>query len=411
MALQIVATRPDPAVLTLPWDVPLEEWRDEVLVALPRGISRHVVRFVRLGEHVYAVKETREQIALGEYRLLRDLRRLGLPAVEPHGVVTGRVGKDGEEIEPALITRHLAYSQPYRALFSRGLRADSVPKLVDALVVLLTRLHLSGFYWGDCSLSNTLFRRAAGDFVAYLVDAETGELHEQLSNGQREYDIEIATSNVFAEILDLQAGGMLGESLDAHETIAMVSDQYTALWEELTAPEVFETGQLWRIEQRIRRLNELGFDVDELDIVTDWDGATVRIQPKVVDAGHHRRRLQGLTGLDVEDNQARRLLGDLSAFAAANDLPGEDAPVVAHRWLTQIFEPIVELVPADLHGKLEPAELFHEILEHRWYLSEQAGEEVDIFAAAEDYVSSVLEHHPDTLVTPPPSPDEEGLAR
>lgn len=412
MALQIVARRPDPAILTLPWNAPLEEWTDEVLVALPRGIARHVVRFVKLKGQVYAVKETREPIALGEYRLLRDLLRLGLPCVEPVAVVTGRgETPEGDEIEPALITRHLSYSQPYRALFSHGLRADSVPKLIDALVVLLTRLHLSGFYWGDCSLSNTLFRRAAGEFVAYLVDAETGELHPELSNGQRAHDLDIATSNLFAEILDLQAGGQLSESLDPFETVRFLNHQYDALWLELTGPEEFGANEMWRIEQRIRRLNELGFDVDELDVVTDWDGSTVRMQPKVVEAGHHRRRLQQLTGLDVEDNQARRLLADLDAYVAANELDDEEMPVVAHRWLTDVFEPIVGLVPRELFGKLEGVEIFHEVLEHRWYLSEEAGREVDIFDAAKAYVDTVLRHHPDTEVTPPPPPDEAGLVR
>jgi uncharacterized protein DUF4032 len=127
--------------------------------------------------------------------------------------------------------------------------------------------------------------------------------------------------------------------------------------------------------------------VDELDIVTDWDGSTVRIQPKVVDPGYHQRRLQGLTGLDVEENQARRLLNDLDAYAAYHDLQNEDRAMVAHRWLTEIFLPIVATVPPDTRGDLEPAEVFHEILEHRWYLSEQAGEEVSIFDTAKDYVA------------------------
>ena len=74
---------------------------------------------------------------------------------------------------------------------------------------------------------------------------------------------------------------------------------------------------MWRIEQRVERLNDLGFDVDELDIVTDWDGEKVRIQPKVVELGHHRRELQALTGLNVEDAQARRMLNDIAAFTAA----------------------------------------------------------------------------------------------
>jgi tRNA A-37 threonylcarbamoyl transferase component Bud32 len=408
MPLQIVATRPDPALMTLPWHLPLEEW-DEHVVPLPRGISRHIVRFVQLSKHVYAVKETREPIAHREYRTLRELRRLGEPAVEPVGVVTGRVGSDGEPIEPALVTRHLTFSMPYRAMFSQGLGTQSTVRLVDALVVLLTRLHLAGFFWGDCSLSNTLFRPSAGAYAAYLVDAETGELHDSLSDGQRAHDLDIATSNVFAEILDLQAGGYLDESVDPYEIVDLLGARYEALWGELTAPEEFDTNEMWRIEQRIRRLNQIGFDVDELDIVTDWDGATVRIQPKVVDAGHHTRRLQALTGLNVEENQAQRLLNDLDAFAAAHALQQEDETVIAHKWLTQVFEPIVRMVPPELRGKLEPAEIFHEILEHRWYLNEDSKTEIDLFEAARDYVDEVLTTKPDTEVTPPPPPDEGDL--
>ncbi|HEX2174853.1 MAG TPA: DUF4032 domain-containing protein [Nocardioidaceae bacterium] len=408
MALQIVATRPDPALLTLPWHLCLEDW-DEHLVPLPRGISRHVVRFVQLADSVYALKETPEPIALREYRTLRDLRRLAEPAVEPVGVVTGRVDTDGEPIQPALVTRHLTFSMPYRAMFAQELPTASMVRLVDALVVLLNRLHLAGFYWGDCSLSNTLFRPSAGAFAAYLVDAETGELHETLSDGQRAHDLEIGTSNVFAEILDLQAGGYLDESVDAGEIAELLRARYDALWEELTGPEEFTTGEMWRIEQRIRRLNQMGFDIDELDIVTDWDGATVRIQPKVVDPGHHSRRLQALTGLAVEENQAQRLLNDLDAFAAAHGLQQEDETVIAHKWLTSVFEPIVRLVRPELRGKLEPAEVFHEILEHRWYLNEHSEEEIDLFEAATDYVDQVLTQKPDTEVTPPPPPDEADL--
>ena len=121
MALRIVASRPDPAIVSLPWATPLEDWSDDVVVPLPRGLSRHVVRIVRLGDRVYAVKETVEDIAFREYRMLRDLQRLGLPAVTPQGVVTGRVGADGEELPAALLTEHLRFSLPYRSLFCHGL--------------------------------------------------------------------------------------------------------------------------------------------------------------------------------------------------------------------------------------------------------------------------------------------------
>ncbi len=395
MALQLLAAPSDPALLDLPWGTPLEDWPPDQLVALPRGLSRHVVRFVRLGEAVFAVKEIAENAALREYGLLRQLERREMPAVEAVAVVSGRVDDQGQPLDPALVTRHLQFSLPYRALFSSTLRADTANRLLDALAALLVRLHTAGFYWGDCSFSNTLFRRDAGAFAAYLVDAETGEMHGSLSEGQRGYDVELARTNIAGELLDLEAGGLLHASIDPVETADLVASRYRDLWLELLGAETFDTGERYRIDQRIRRLNELGFDVAELNIVTDMDGRTVQLEPKVVDAGHHSRRLLRLTGLDVEENQARRLLNDLDAYRAAKDVQSESEEIVAHRWVDDSFEPVVRAVPKDLRGKLEPAEIFHEVLEHRWFLSEREGRDVGLLPAARSYVTDVLTHKPD----------------
>jgi hypothetical protein len=399
MAMRIVASRPDPAILRLPWHLPLEEWPDDVVVPLPRGLSRHVVRIVRLGSSVYAVKETNDDIAFREYRMLRDLQRMGMPSVVPQGVVTGRKDRAGEDLPAALITHHLRFSLPYRSLFSRGMDAEHVPTLIDAIVVLLVRLHLAGFYWGDVSLSNVLFRRDAGALAAYLVDAETGELHEAVGDRLREYDITVGCENIFAELMDLSASGAVQRPIDGFAIIEHLRSRYEALWRELTDLEEFGADELWRIERRVERLNDLGFDVDELDIVTDLGGDTIRIQPKVVDLGHHTRELRDLTGMTVEDNQARRILNDIASFTAHYDLGREDRHVVASRWVHQIFEPIMAMIPPDATGKLEPAEVFHEILEHRWYLSEQAGHEVDIHATARDYIDRFLTAKPDEAIT------------
>lgn len=399
MAMRIVASRPDPAILRLPWHLPLEEWPDDVVVPLPRGLSRHVVRIVRLGNSVYAVKETNDDIAFREYRMLRNLQRMGMPSVVPQGVVTGRESRDGEDLPAALITHHLRFSLPYRSLFSRGMDAEHVPTLIDAIVVLLVRLHLAGFYWGDVSLSNVLFRRDAGALAAYLVDAETGELHESLGDRLREYDITVGCENIFAELMDLSASGAVQRPIDGFAIIDHLRSRYEALWRELTDLEEFSADEMWRIERRIERLNDLGFDVDELDIVTDLGGDTIRIQPRVVDLGHHTRELRDLTGMTVEDNQARRILNDIASFTAHHDLGREDRHVVASRWMHEIFEPIMAMIPPDATGKLEPAEIFHEILEHRWYLSEQAGHEVDIHATARDYIDRFLTARPDEAIT------------
>lgn len=88
--MKITAATIDPALLDLPWETPLEEWPTEVLAALPRGLSRHIVRFVNLSERVIAVKEIGESVAHREYELLRDLLRLGAPCVHPTAVITGR---------------------------------------------------------------------------------------------------------------------------------------------------------------------------------------------------------------------------------------------------------------------------------------------------------------------------------
>ncbi|MFC8733681.1 DUF4032 domain-containing protein [Luteimicrobium sp. NPDC057192] len=393
--LQITASAPDPALLDLPWDVPLEDWPSDRIAALPRGISRHTVRFVRLSGRVIALKEIGETVAYREYALLRQLKRLEVPSVEPVGVVTGRLDPDGEPLEAVLVTEHLQYSLPYRALFSQALRPDTLTRLIDALAVLLVRLHVVGFYWGDVSLSNTLFRRDAEAFAAYLVDAETGDLHRKLTDGQRNYDVDLARTNIIGELMDLAAGELLDEDVDELAIGDLLVERYQELWAALTTAESFDSADRWRVAARIDRLNDLGFDVDELAMTTDIDGTTVRIQPKVVDAGHHSRRLMRLTGLDVQENQARRLLNDLDSFRAATERQNDDESFVAHDWLTEVFEPSVRAVPRDLRGKLEPAQLFHEMLDHRWFLSEQQKRDVPMPEVVRSYVDTVLRHRRD----------------
>src|SRR5690606_28845421 len=204
---------------------------------------------------------------------------------------------NGERLEAVLITEHLQFSLPYRALFSQSLRPDTATRLIDALAVLLVRLHLVGFYWGDVSLSNTLLRRDAETFSAYLVDAETGALHPQLTDGQRAYDLEVARVNIIGELMDLVAGAFLDESIDTIAVGASLVERYSELWAALHDEESFGSAERWRVSARVLRLNALGFAVGELEIMTDVDGTTVHIQPKVVEAGHHSRRLLRLTGL------------------------------------------------------------------------------------------------------------------
>ncbi|MGA4507922.1 DUF4032 domain-containing protein [Propionibacteriaceae bacterium G1746] len=396
---RFLSAQPDSRLIALPWATPLEAWPTGLLVALPRGISRHVVRFIRVGDDVYAAKEVIEHLALHEYRLLHDLRRLGAHGVEPLAVVSGRTTATGEALDPILITKHLSFSLPYRSLFHSGVRQETVLRLIDALVVLLAQLHLFGFLWGDVSLSNVLFRRDAESFAAHLVDAETGELHDVLTKGQRMHDLTIARTNLFGEFLDLEAGGLLDSSLDPLALVDTIEKRYEELWRELTGAESFHGSEVGRIEGRVRRLNALGFDVAELDIRTSPTGDQIRIQPKVVDPGHHSRRLLRLTGLDAEENQARRMLNDLDTFRAARNLGHMDEAVVAHKWLTEVYEPVVAAIPPELRGKRDNAQFFHEVLDHRWYQSQEFHREVSTHEAAHSYVDQYLRALPDEAVS------------
>lgn len=399
MVFQVTAAPHEPDLLFLPWDTALIDWPDEQTVALPKGISRHTVRFVRLNGIVYAIKETEQPIAEREYDLLHKLVRRGVPCVEPIAIISGRATAEGAELPAALVTRHLEFSLPYRALFSSTLRPDTAQRLLDALAVLLVRLHLVGFSWGDCSFSNTLFRRDAGSFAAYLVDAETGDFQGKLTDGQRSYDVDLGVTNATGELMDLESAGLLHETLDPISTGEKIRHRYERLWTEITSPLIMKSDERYKLDERMRKLNNMGFDIAEMLTTTPLHPSDQDIRivmtPKVVDAGHHARRLIRLTGLDVEENQARRLLNDLDQYRLELGVTERDEELAAHKWVTECFEPVLDKVPRTMRGKLEPAEIYHEVLQHRWFMSEKAGRDVGRIPAADNYVKTVLVNKPE----------------
>jgi hypothetical protein len=385
-------------LLTLPWTQPLEDWRDERLVEIrQRGISRHVVRFVADGGEMFALKSISELLARREYRMLRSLADLSIPAVEVVGIVVDR----GRDQDAVLVTKFLDYASTYRAVFSRPRAGPPVDRLLDALVELLVRLHLSGFFWGDCSLSNALFRADAGTLEAYLVDTETSEKHPTLSDGQRAFDLDIAAERVCGELMDLQAGELLPDDVDPIEVSEDLPVRYLRLWAELNHDELFRPeDQRHRIAKRLQRLNELGFDADELELIAEPAGVKLRVHTRVAESGQSSRELFRLTGISAEENQARRLLNDVASFRAWKEQTvwhPMSQTVAAHRWLEEVYDPVVAAIPDELQGRLAPPEIFHEILEHRWYMSEEAGRDVGTTAAARSYFDTVLPAVPQPL--------------
>ena len=401
MTLRITGFGEEIAAITgLPWNQPLEEWPEDPALAEKRGISRHVVRLIRVNDEpdaeIYAVKETVSEFANREYAALRELRRLQAPSVDPIAVVEGRKDINGEELPCVLATRFLPYSLPYRVVLSGALSSHDIINMANALALLLVRLHLLGFWWGDCSLSNTLFRRDAEGFAAYLVDAETGEFQKSLSDGQREHDLEIAHFNVAAELEDLALSGVLYPGMDPVRASDAVMKRYRRLWAALRDPQSLDPSDRRAVERAMRQLHDLGFAVEEVSIAIDGENKVLKFQPKLVAAGYHTNRLRELMGLETEELQAKRILASFDRYRAREKANSTTVNEAAFTWLTEIFNPIVNSVPAEHLGRVEPAQLFHEVLEHRWYLSEAAGHDVGLDFAAKSYISEVLPYRRDS---------------
>ena len=407
------------ALSHLPWEVALEEWPEDPTLAQQRGISRHIVRLVRAqsesasseGE-IYAIKETNDEFANREYQILRELSHRGAPSVDPIAVVTGRQSDQGEELPSALVTRFLPFSLPYRVVLSGVIggkvTGSEIENMANALALLLVRLHLLGFWWGDCSLSNTLFRRDADGYAAYLVDAETGEFQDRLSNGQREHDLQIAHFNVAAELEDITLSETIFPGLDPVRASDGLLRRYRRLWSALTEPQSLDASDRHAVERAMRSVQDLGFAVEEVEVTFDGEGHRLNFRPKVVAPDYHKVRLQELMGLSTEEIQAKRILASFDRYYQRIKEPRPSIEEVAPIWLDEVFNRVINQIPTTLRGRVEDAQVFHEVLEHRWYLGEKAGGDVGLDFATADYIKSILPYRMDagstnSTSTPPQS--------
>jgi hypothetical protein len=359
----------------------LSEWvvPDVPLRDIAVGMSRHLVKFVDADDQLWAVKDMPPRVAAKEYDVLRRLEDMGLPAVRPAGLVLQ------PQFDTAiLVTRYLEGSWQYRRLFMR-LPPDQPrhrARLLDAMAGLLVELHRHGVFWGDCSLANTLFSRDGQLLQAWLVDAETSEVHPSLSRGQRSHDLEILVENVAEGLVDVAE--RLGTPESLHDTLIAEAEQvavrYDSLWELLHAEPVFGFTDRYRVEGTIRGLNELGFAVDELSLQPDSaDPSRLRVRVAVGDRRYHAQHLQDLTGLDVGEGQAAILLGELHAYQvqlcreAGHDV---DESTAARLWVIEVVTPYEQLAHEAVGYLGTAIQAYCDLLEVRWLLSEQAGRDV-----------------------------------
>ena len=296
-------------------------------------------------------------------------------------------------VSPGVILRFYPW---YSFKIIQILFPHEVFNMANALAYLLVRLHLLGFWWGDCSLSNALFRRDADGFVAYLVDAETGEFQKKLSDGQREHDLDIARFNVAAELEDLRLSGVLLPGMDPIRASESVIKRYRRIWSALSEPQVLPANDRHAVERAMRSLQDLGFAVEEVDLQVQGDNGTLKFTPKLVAPNYHSQRLKELMGLDVEELQAKRILASFDRFCSREISKTPDRSEAAKRWLTEVFYKVVNSVPDYLSGRIEDAQFFHEVLEHRWYLGERNGHDPGLDFATADYIREILPNRLDS---------------
>jgi hypothetical protein len=388
MATPHLQIRPgNPDFLDLSWELPVSEWRHERLVEMPAGIHRHPVVFVAYDEGVFVIKELPRRLAHGEYHLLRALEDRTSRSAEPVGLVE-RVWLDPhEEQSAAVITRYVDHSFPYRHLVSGPGFGSRRVQLLDAVAGLLVELHLAGCFWGDCSLSNVLYRYDAETIEAVMIDGETSRLREKLSDGQRAEDLEIMKMNLAGEMADIAA--MTGVEID-YADLSLGDDieaRYQSLWAELNQELVIAREESYQIRERVARLNDLGFSVDDVYLDPTDNGNLVRLNVSVAGRTFHSERLRQLTGVDASENQARVILTDLNYFLAKHgSMTPSGKSVGTFKWLTTSFEPIVSRISELRDG--DPIQGYCDFLNHRFRLARRRSQDVANEEALEDWIGS-----------------------
>lgn len=383
-------------LLEMDWERSITEWTSDRLVDLPRGISRHNVRFVAFDDRTYAVKELPTGPARQDHAVLNALEALAGPAVHPVGLVIRNDRDPNSEEAAVVISRYLDYSFSYRELISGAGFGARRNQLLDAFAWLLVELHLLGCIWRDCSLSNVLYRWDADGIETTLVDAETAALHPALSDGQRIEDLEIMIMNVAGEMGDIAASQ--GQSLDEAdlEMGLDIATRYHAVWSEVRVDEQLEPDQHYKVGDRIRRLNELGLEVVELQVVPHGADRHLHLKLKVADRNYHTNRLRELTGVEAGERQAGQILSDLryfemsylSGLQPSNPAATPARALIAARWRVDVFEPMLRKLTAAIGPAADPIQAYSNLLYHRYMLSVSTDRDVGTEAAFEDWVAA-----------------------
>ena len=325
-----------------------------------------------------------DDVAEREYAVLGHLEEARLPAVPPVGIAEPPGPRHA-----ILVTEYLATRSSSGACWRASARPRRYrDRLLDAMALLLVDLHRGGVFWGDCSLANTLFRRDGDRIQAFLVDAETSEVHPELSDGQRAYDLEILVENVGFGLADVAASRAARTTSTTRSRPPRPSASATRRSGRELHLEPSCGRRPPRDPGRLRRLNELGFAVDlEIDPVrpagvgaaaaSRHDPPLPRPRARAPDAHPGARG----PGAAAAERPARACRVARSTTAGRSTARGG-----RERWRREVYRPRSRGSPGSSAGP-RPVQAYCDVLEHKWLLSERAERDVGLEAAIEAYLA------------------------
>lgn len=364
----------------LPWGVPLDEWgaRGVAVLSVRKGESRHEVVFVESGGRRYAIKETSPSAAEREIHAYEQARARGAPTLEP----VGWVAVSGAPIEAGsvggrpvylsgdngyCVTRLAEHALPQSILYRYPFTEPNKRLLWNAIAGLLIELHEAGIYWGDPSLANVLIDLSERRLRAVMADAETAEVVSgPLGEGLRRQDLEAFAESLAWQSEDIRLARGLTEDtqLITEGDINYVLSRYEALRAERHgAASQRETffGRLVDLERRMERLGALGYAALSLG----GFGALAR-------------------------PSARPALPFADESGPRTELPRDDIAIAAVRpgwYADRVRELLGERVP-----RAAAEAIYRQLNVHKYLLSQRAGHDVGMEAAARDWLEQV--HQP-----------------
>lgn len=350
----------------LPWDIPLNEWDEKHVKFLDirKGISKHIVKFVRTKDYSFAIKQTNPISAYFESETFAKLLQRGIHTLIPAGYVFYKknlfeINADEEESIAFIVTILETKSIPHSILFQWDFSEESRKTIYKATAELLASLHTNNIYWGDASLSNILIKfikvqdekgKMSTELKAFLSDSETIQILKKITNDHIKKDLK-----------------------HFYNSMESISKEFPKSKNEKTENSLLADKKYFEVEYKnyyslLNKINEFetqtGLDVQKHFFrVTDQ----YSIDSILKQIEEHKWYLSEKNGSEIEMK------------AASKD------------WIEKIYKPIIKefnkLKIFDYFPNTNSVKLYTDIMAHKYYLSLEKGEDVGIYSAIRSYSS------------------------